>query len=126
MTFHHDFGYFSPFLFPPKKKREEEKENKLAKIVTKLVIPFSLVIFIYTYYYVHYNNMFFQTYCKNFKLGTSKNPKKLLTLTFTSIRWKMYSKGWLSRLALTFFDLNSHGQFFIADSASLGVDVIII
>ena len=26
---------FSPFLFPPKKKREEEKENEFAKIVIK-------------------------------------------------------------------------------------------
>jgi hypothetical protein len=24
--------FFSPFLFPPKKKREEEKENELPKI----------------------------------------------------------------------------------------------
>ena len=30
MTFDHDFAY--SFLFPPKKKREEEKENEVAKI----------------------------------------------------------------------------------------------
>ena len=34
MTFDHDFGYFSPFLFPPK-KRKEEKENEVAKIMIK-------------------------------------------------------------------------------------------
>ena len=37
ITFDHDFGYslISPFLFPPKKKREEQQENELAKIVIK-------------------------------------------------------------------------------------------
>ena len=37
MTFDHDFVFYPPplFLFPIKKKREEEKENKLAKIVIK-------------------------------------------------------------------------------------------
>ena len=33
MTFDHDFGYSFP-LFPPR-KREEEKENEVAKIVIK-------------------------------------------------------------------------------------------
>jgi len=28
MIFYHVFGYFFPFLFPPKKKREEERENE--------------------------------------------------------------------------------------------------
>ena len=36
MTFDDDFGYsLPPFLFAPKKKREEEKENEVAKIVFK-------------------------------------------------------------------------------------------
>ena len=35
MTFDHDFGYSFPPLFPSKKKRDEKKENELAKIVIK-------------------------------------------------------------------------------------------
>ena len=33
MKFDYDFGY--SFLFPPKKKRKEEKKNELIKIVIK-------------------------------------------------------------------------------------------
>ena len=35
MTFDHDFGYSSPYFYSLLKKREEEKENELAKIVIK-------------------------------------------------------------------------------------------
>ena len=35
MTFDHDFGYFSPPFSYLIKKRQEEKENELAKIVIK-------------------------------------------------------------------------------------------
>ena len=35
MTFDHDFGYSFPLFSSPLRKREEEKENELAKIVIK-------------------------------------------------------------------------------------------
>ena len=44
MPFDHDFGYFSPFSLPSYKKREDEKENEIAKIVIKsLAILLDLV-----------------------------------------------------------------------------------
>jgi hypothetical protein len=35
MTFDHNFGYSFPFSLPSLKKRDEEKENEVAKIVIK-------------------------------------------------------------------------------------------
>ena len=35
MTFDHDFGYYFPLFSSLLKKREEEKENELEKIVNK-------------------------------------------------------------------------------------------